>query len=105
MKTYLKRGALAGAIGGVVLAAVLRILGESAIARAVSLEAARHPGPQQEMFSRGTQEAGGMLGALLYGVALGAIFSVVFAAVRHRTAARGDWRRSVILAAVAFTTL
>lgn len=105
MKSYLKRGAISGAAGGLVLAVVLRVLGEPAIGRAVSIESARHPHAGPDMFNRGTQQVGGMVAAAIYGVALGTVFAIVFVAVRHRLTARDDWRRAVALAAVAFTTI
>jgi predicted cobalt transporter CbtA len=107
MTGYLRLGAIAGAIGGVTLALVLRLLGEPAIGDAVALERSQAPlgSAPKEMFSRGTQQIGGMAGALIYGVAIGLIFAMVFAVVRHRLASRSDWRRSLLLAATGFATL
>src|SRR5207237_7946071 len=65
MRAILKAGAIAGAAGGLALAAFLRLVGEGAIGDAVALERSRS-GVHHEMFSRGTQQVGGMLGALLY---------------------------------------
>jgi predicted cobalt transporter CbtA len=104
MKPILKAGALAGAAGGVALALFLRLVGEGAIGDAVALERSR-TGVHQEMFSRGTQQVGGMLGALVYGVCMGLIVAVVFAAVRHRLTPRGDWRRSLLVAATGFVAV
>lgn len=85
--------------GGVGLALVLRLVGEGPIGRAVTIEG--HTGP--EMFSRGTQQVGGMVAALLYGAALGAVFGIAYAAVRHRLRATDDWRAAVALAMAGFT--
>jgi predicted cobalt transporter CbtA len=105
----LKLGALAGLVGGIALAVFLRLVGEGPIGDAVALEEARSASAggtaHEEMFSRATQQLGGMLGAATYGVAVGAILVVVFALVRHRLSARDDWRRAVTLAGVAFVTL
>jgi predicted cobalt transporter CbtA len=103
----LKLGALAGLCGGVALALFLRLVGEGAIGDAVRLEAERRAAgtAHDEMFSRATQQIGGMIGAAIYGVCAGAILAVVFALVRHRLAARDDWRRAVTVAAAAFVTL
>jgi hypothetical protein len=84
---------------------VLLALGEGAIGRAVALEAARHPAREPEMFSRGTQQAGGVVAALLYGAALGTVLAVAFAVVRRRLGPGDDWRRSLRLAACAFLTV
>src|SRR5205085_4246040 len=59
----------------------------------------------EEMFSRATQQVGGMAGVAVFGVCMGAILAVAFAAVRHRLAAPTDWRRAVTVAAVAWATL
>ncbi|HEV7886990.1 MAG TPA: CbtA family protein [Acidimicrobiales bacterium] len=107
MQRLLKLGALAGLAGGVALALFLRIVGEGPISDAIALEQA-HAGAgtaHDDMFSRATQQVGGMLGAAVYGVCAGAILAVVFALVRHRLAARDDWRRAVTVAAVAFLAI
>jgi len=104
MKRLLKAGALAGAAGGIALAIFLRVVGEGVIGDAVALERARS-GVHHDMFSRGTQQAGGMLGAVVYGICMGLIVAVVFAAVRHRLDAVGDWRRSLVVAATGFVAI
>ncbi len=100
-RRLLKQGVLAGMAGGAALALVLRLIGEGPIGRAVALEG---PGGD-EMFSRGTQQIGGMVAAVLYGAALGAVFTVAYAAVRHRLRAADDWRASVALAAAGFAAV
>ena len=97
----MKQGVLAGMAGGGALALVLRLVGEGPIGRAVALEG---PGGD-EMFSRGTQQLGGMAAAVLYGAALGAIFTVAYAAVRHRLRAADDWRAAVGVAAAGFVAV
>jgi predicted cobalt transporter CbtA len=100
-RRLLKEGVLAGMAGGGALALVLRLIGEGPIGRAVALEGAGG----DEMFSRGTQQLGGMVAAVVYGAALGAVFAVAYAAVRHRLRATDDWRASVALAAAGFTSV
>jgi predicted cobalt transporter CbtA len=118
MQRLLKLGALAGLVGGVALALFLRLVGEGPIGRAVALEAARADAAaaaaaagaagagagtaHEELFSRVTQQVGGMVGAALYGVCAGAILAVVFALVRHRLGSRHDWRRALTVAGAAF---
>jgi putative cobalt transporter subunit CbtA len=104
MGRFLKVGALAGGAGGLALALFLRFVGEGTIGEAIAIERSK-PGVHEEMFARGTQQLGGMVGAVLYGVFVGLIVAVVFAAVRHRMHGRDDWRRSVTLAAVGFVTI
>src|SRR2546425_10940275 len=101
MTRYLRLGALAGAAGGLAMAIVLRVLGEPSIGDAIALERAHLPagGAHKELFTRGVQQAGGMTAAVVYGVAIGLVFALVFAAVRHRLASRDDWRRSPLLGA------
>jgi predicted cobalt transporter CbtA len=97
-RRLLKQGVLAGAAGGAALALVLRLIGEGPIGRAVALEGGGH----DELFSRGTQQVGGMVAAVLYGAALGAVFTLAYALVRHRLRTTDDWRASVGLAAAGF---
>jgi predicted cobalt transporter CbtA len=104
MKPLLKAGAIGGAAGGIALALFLRLVGEGTIGEAVALERSRN-GVHHEMFSRGTQQLGGMIGAVVYGVCMGLIVAVVFAAVRHRLRARDDWRRSLTVAATGFVAI
>jgi hypothetical protein len=102
---YLRRGALAGLAGGAAMAAFLLAVGERSIRQALAIEAARSQGEGVEEFSRGTQLAGGVAAALLYGLFIGAVFAVVFAAVRHRSRLSDDFARSLGLAAIGFGTL
>jgi hypothetical protein len=98
-RRLLKQGVLAGMAGGAALALVLRLIGEGPIGRAVALEGAGG----DEMFGRGAQQVGGMVAAVLYGAALGVVFTVAYAAIRHRLRATDDWRAAVALAAAGFT--
>ena len=104
MKRLLKAGAIGGAAAGLALALFLRLVGEGVIGDAVALERSRS-GVHHEMFSRGTQQLGGMIGAVVYGVCMGLIVAVVFAAVRHRLGGRDDWRRSLTVAATGFVAI
>lgn len=107
MTRFLKLGALAGLVGGIALALFLRFVGEGPIGDAIALEEARaHEGAaHEELFTRAAQQIGGMIGAAVYGVCIGAVFVVVFALVRHRLSAKDDWRRATAMAALAFTTV
>jgi hypothetical protein len=103
----LKLGALSGAAAGALLAAFLLVVGEQSINDAIALEHQRATASGEvhtEMFSRTVQHIGGGVGALFYGLCVGVLFSVVFAACRHRLAG-DDWRRAVQLAAIGFVTV
>jgi predicted cobalt transporter CbtA len=102
--SYIRRGAVAGLVGGAVSALFLLLVGERTIGDAIRLEEARGGGGH-EMFSRGVQTFGGALGMILVSVALGVIFAATFAAVRHRLPGRDDWQRSIVWAATAFVVV
>lgn len=102
MTKLLRAGAVSGAAGGVALAAVLLLFGEGPIGTAVSREGAH---THEELFSRGTQQAGGALVAVLFGVAVGLVFSVVFASTRHRLGLGTDTSRSLAVAAAGFVSV
>ena len=102
MTSYLRRGLGAGALGGVASALSLLLLGERSIRDALALEA---HGGDGERFSRATQVVGGSLGLVVTGVLIGVVFSIVFAAVRHHSRLKGDFARSLGLAAVCFLTV
>ena len=104
MLGYLRRGALAGAAGSVLTAAVLLLLGERSLSAAIAIEAAQDAGGDEPLFSRPEQLVGGVAAVLLGGVAMGVCFGVVFAAVRHRVPG-DDWRRALALAATGFGAL
>lgn len=111
MRSHLRHGALAGLAGGAALALVLLLAGEGAIGQAVGLERRGNPGASgDEMFSRGAQQAGGALAAVLWGLALGAVFAVAWAILRRRLRPGGDpstadWRAALALAGVGFLTV
>lgn len=102
----LRRGFLAGAAAGVSLALFVRLVGEPTLARAIALEAQRSRDfHEEELFSRGAQQIGGMVGAVVYGVCVGLIAAVVLASVGRRSPARIEWRRSMAFAGVAFVAV
>lgn len=109
MANYLRSGAAAGAIGGLVLALFLLVVAEPTIDAAVAAEATAegfsHDDADSAPFTRSEQKAGGALGALLVGVAFGAIFGVTFAALRHRLPGTDDWARAMWLGGAAWVTV
>lgn len=100
MRTELRHGALAGLAGGAALAAVLLVAGEGPLQTAIDLE----PGGGEEVISRAGQRVGGVVAALLVGVALGLVLAVAVTVLRRRRS--GDaWPTSLGLAAGAFAIL
>jgi predicted cobalt transporter CbtA len=106
MARMLRHGAVAGMAGGAALALFLQMAGEPSIRRAIALESARSAGARpEELFGRGAQELGGVVGAVLYGLCLGMVTAVVLASVRHRMATREEWRAAMLVGAVGFLTV
>jgi predicted cobalt transporter CbtA len=114
VRRQLRDGALAGLAGGAALALVLLAAGEGTISRAIELEQRAQGGGAatalghaagDETFSRGVQQVGGVVAALVWGLAVGAIFAVAYVALRRRLGTTSDWRAAVTLAAVGFATL
>ena len=83
------------------MAVVLAVAGEGPIGRAIALEGEGG----EEVFGRGAQQAGGVLGALIFGVVAGTVLGVTFAVVRRRMATGDDWRAATALAATGFATV
>jgi predicted cobalt transporter CbtA len=94
-KQIIGRGLLAGALAGVLAFAFARIFVEPVIDRAISYEdgvgaaheATHHGGHEHgaEVFTRGVQANIGMgFGVLVFSVAMGALFAVVFAVMYGR---------------------
>jgi len=80
--------------------------GESTIGQAITLEQRAHPQDAgHEVFSRGTQQIGGVLAALVWGLCLGLVFAVAYFALRRHLATTSDWRAAVSLAATGFVTV
>ena len=102
IKAFLGRGALAGIAGGIAAALFQWLVTETQIRKALVLEAAHESGVHEEMFSRGTQVIGGMLGACLYGLFLGLIFGFVCALLWRGLPGHDVFTRSIRLATMIF---
>lgn len=108
MKGFVGRGLAAGAVGGMAWALFLRFVTETQIGFALQFEDATNFGASpgdEALFSRGTQQAGGMVGAVLYGMVLGLILGVTVAALHHRIASHDEFGRGIRVAAAAFVAL
>jgi putative cobalt transporter subunit CbtA len=119
-KQIIGRGLLAGAVAGVLAFVFAKIFLEPVIGRAVDFESgtsAAHEamemgagghshGEGGELFSRGIQSTVGMgFGVLLFAVAMGALFAVVFAVVHGRVGDVSARMLSVLVAAAMLVSL
>jgi predicted cobalt transporter CbtA len=114
-KRLIARGLLAGALGAVVAFVFARLFAEPVIGRAIAFENGRteveHAAGVHEhgteLFSRGVQANAGLgFGVLLFGVAIGALFAVLFCVSYARLASALNPRLlSVLLAVGAFTAV
>jgi predicted cobalt transporter CbtA len=113
-KRLIVRGLLAGAVGAVSAFVFARVCAEPVIGRAIAYEDGRTDAENAhgvhehgtELFTRGVQATPGLgFGLLIFGVAMGALFAVLFCIVYARTKELEPRILSVQLAAVAFGTV
>lgn len=117
-KRLIGRGLLAGAIGAVLAFVFARLCAEPVIARAIEFEDGRTDAENAhgvhehgaELFTRGVQANPGLgFGVLIFGLAMGALFAVLFCVVYARTAGRSEssapQQLSLLLAAGAFVAV
>lgn len=120
-KQIIWRGLLAGALGGVLAFVFAKIFVEPVVGRAIDFEdgtAAAHEamevaagqghshGEGGELFSRGIQSTVGMgFGVLLFSVAMGALFAVVFAVAYGRVGNVSARVTSVLVAGAMLVSL
>jgi predicted cobalt transporter CbtA len=100
---------LAGLVAGLVAFVVAKVFGEGSVAQAIAVEGAHataHAAEEPELVSRGVQSTVGLLTAtLVYGVGLGGIFALVFAAMSGRVGSFGARTLSGLLALGAFVAV
>ena len=106
----LLRGLLAGLLAGLVAAAFASVAGEPSIERAIAFESAADAAagqtPATEIVSRSVQRGAGLFTAsLVYGAALGGLFSLAFALAYGRVAGFDPRTLSALLAAAGFVAL
>ncbi|MEV0677568.1 CbtA family protein [Actinosynnema sp. NPDC050436] len=109
-KNVLLRGVGAGGVAGLLAGLVGLVVVEVPIRAALAVEEARaatepvEPGGHDhgEMFGRGTQMLGGVLAAVIVGLAVGALFATAYAGSRRWFAGRPPFTRSVTLSAAVF---
>jgi Probable cobalt transporter subunit (CbtA) len=110
IKTQLVRGMLVGLAAGVLAFAFAYIFGEPQVQHAINFEdhlyRLHHQPPDPVLVSRGVQRTIGLLtGTIFTGVALGGLFSLVFAWAYGRI---GPWRprlTAAVLALAAYVTV
>ena len=110
VRALLIRGMLAGALAGLFAFGFAWIFGEPQVNLAISFEqhmhAAAGEAPEPELVSRAVQSTVGLLtGILVYGCALGGIFSLVFAYAYGRVARLSARATAAILTALGFSSL
>ncbi|MCP9491015.1 MAG: CbtA family protein [Solirubrobacteraceae bacterium MAG38_C4-C5] len=114
VRTLLICGLVAGVVAGVLAFAFETVVGEPAVDAAIAYEEAGAPAvsaagePQSEPVSRNAQKGLGLLSAsLVYGLALGGLFALVFA-LGYGRIGRGRWcpgTTALGLAAAAFVVV
>jgi predicted cobalt transporter CbtA len=109
LRTLLIWGLIAGLCGGLCATGVAKVVGEPPLERAIAWEEANATGHSHEgevEVSRTFQSGIGLAaGAVIYGVALGGVFALVFAAAYGRVSPAGPARLALVLGAAAFLVL
>lgn len=107
---WLLRGMLAGVVAGLVTFAFARVVGEPQVDQAISFEqkmdAAKGEPAEPELVSRPTQAGLGLLtGVVVYGAAMGGLFSMVMAYAYGRVGRIDARGLSALLALIAFIAI
>src|SRR5215813_6776619 len=110
VRALLIRGMLAGALAGLLACAFAWIFGEPQVDVAIGFEQRMHAvageASQPEIVSRAVQSTAGLLtGILVYGCALGGIFSLVFAYAYGRFGPLSPRATAATVTALGFVTL
>jgi hypothetical protein len=110
LRSLLLCGLLAGLCGGVLATGFARVAGESQINQAIAYESAEYKAqglpPEKPVVSRRLQSSLGLLtAAVIYGLSLGGLFGLAFAAAYGRIGRASPARTSLWLAAGAFVVL
>jgi Probable cobalt transporter subunit (CbtA) len=101
--TFLRRGLVAGLVGGTASALTLWWLGEPSIRDSLEVEARLSQGEgHEETFSRGVQVLGGVTAVFITAIVLGLVLTVVFVKVRNRLALPTDGHVAVAAGALLF---
>lgn len=106
----LLRGMVVGIIAGLLAFAFARILAEPSVDRAIAFESAaakaKGEAPEPELVSRHVQKNFGLpIGEVVYGGALGGLFSLVFAVAHGRYSRLSPKQSSAVLALLCFVAV
>ncbi len=109
-RTFLIRGMLVGILAGLLVFAVAKIYGEPQVDLAIAFEdhmyQMKGEAPEPEIVSRQIQSTIGLLtGVVVYGAAIGGIFSLVFAYVYGRLGRLGARATAALLALAGFVAI
>ncbi|GIF74894.1 CbtA family protein [Asanoa siamensis] len=105
-RSLLIRGMLVGLAAGVLAFVFAYLVGEGPIDAAIAFEEAHSPPGEPGSVTRTVQSTVGLLTAtLIYGVALGGIFSMVFAAAYGRLGRLGPRATAALVALAGFVTV
>ena len=99
----LRRGFIAGLLGGITSGLFLLVVGEPSIDQAIRLEHMASSGEHaaEEIFTRSEQHFGMVLASGLYGLALGGVLGIVFFVMSRRMHGTA-WERSMRIALAGF---
>lgn len=106
-RSLLVRGMLVGLLAGVLAFVVAKLLGEGPLTAGIDFESAAETAaggtPEPEMVSRGVQSTLGLAtGTIVFGVALGGIYGLVYAIAQGRLGALGVRATAAAVAAAGF---
>ncbi len=110
LRNLLICGLIAGLCGGLLATGFARVVGEGPVDQAIAFEGqqAKAAGEAEEapLVSRTMQKSFGLLtAAVVYGLSLGGLFALAFAAIYGRVGKASPARTSILMAAGAFVVL
>ena len=114
VRALLVRGMLAGAAAALAAFAFAFVFGQPGVEAGIAFEEGAHPHADgaahthggEELVGRGVQSTAGLLvGLLVYGVAVGGILALVYAATRGRVGPARPRAAALVLAAVGFVSV
>ncbi len=110
VRSLLVRGMIAGLAAGLLYLIVAYVFGEPQVDSAIGFEdqvaAAAGEPPGEELVSRGVQSTLGLgVAALVYGVAIGGIFALVYAVAQGRIGQLGSRGTAAVLALIGYLTV
>jgi predicted cobalt transporter CbtA len=110
LRNLLICGLIAGLCGGLLATGFARVIGEGPVDQAIAFEgqqaAAAHEHEEAPVVSRAVQKSFGLLtAAVVYGLSLGGLFALAFAAAYGRIGRASPARTAILLAAGAFVVV